>query len=128
MKKLHHSRHKTLLVNVPAIKEPIQPSPGFAKKGLSDFKLDLMSLCQFGCSYCSSNAGNHLRINRERFANYTQRQLGQRLYPRRSRPPLQLRGFRPPPANSSGRRGARDDYSNPISKERYRFNTAIGVN
>src|SRR2546425_4660690 len=33
------------IVNVPAIQQPIQPSPGFAKKQLSDFKLDIMALC-----------------------------------------------------------------------------------
>ena len=28
---------KNKIVNVPTIKEPIQPSPGFAKKQLADF-------------------------------------------------------------------------------------------
>jgi DNA repair photolyase len=63
-------------VNVPAIQQPIQPSPGFAKKRLSDFKLDIMALCQFGCRYCSSNSGNYLRINRNRLAIATKAQLG----------------------------------------------------
>lgn len=31
---------KPNIIQVPSIKEPIRPSPGFAKKGLSDFKLD----------------------------------------------------------------------------------------
>jgi DNA repair photolyase len=72
---------KNKLVMVPSIKEPIQKSPGFAKKELATYKLDLMGLCGFGCSYCSSNAGNYLRINRERFADMTEAQLGERLLP-----------------------------------------------
>jgi integrase len=46
---------KNRIVNVLTIKDPIKPSPGFTKKGLSDFKLDLMGLRGFGCAYCSSN-------------------------------------------------------------------------
>ena len=48
---------KNLVVLTPAIKQPIQPSPGFEKKGLSEYKLDVQGLCGFGCSYCSSNSG-----------------------------------------------------------------------
>lgn len=69
------------VVEVPSIKEPITRSPGFAKKLLSTWKLDLMALCGFSCSYCSSNAGNYLRINRERFADLAQTKIGERLYP-----------------------------------------------
>ncbi len=69
------------LVAVPSIQEPITASPGFAKKALSDYKLDLMGLCESGCRYCSSNAGNYLRINRRRFAEAAEQQLGRRLTP-----------------------------------------------
>ena len=72
---------KLKIVEVPSIKEPIAKSPGFAKKLLADYKLDLMALCGFSCSYCSSNTGNYLRINREKFADLTEAQLGQRTYP-----------------------------------------------
>ncbi len=72
---------KNLIVQVPSIKTPIMPAPGFAKKELATHKLDLMALCGFGCSYCSSNAGNYLRMNQERFADLTEAQLGGRLYP-----------------------------------------------
>ncbi len=72
---------KNLLVTVPSIRTPIMPAPGFAKKGLATFKLDLMALCGFGCSYCSSNWGNYLRTHREDFAALAEKQLGQRLYP-----------------------------------------------
>ena len=65
-------------VSVPSITK----SPGFAKKELSDCKPDLGVLCQYGCRYCSSNAGNFLRINREKFAEQAQQQLGVRLYPK----------------------------------------------
>ena len=72
---------KAKIVNLPAIKQPIAPSPGFAKKELSDFKLDIEGLCGFGCIYCSSNRGNYLRINQSRFADETERQIGERLLP-----------------------------------------------
>lgn len=72
---------KLKIVEVPSIKEPITKSPGFAKKLLADYKLDVMALCGFGCSYCSSNTGNYLRINREKFADLTEAQLGERTYP-----------------------------------------------
>jgi DNA repair photolyase len=71
----------TKFVNVPTIKVPITPSPGFAKKELADFKLDLLGLCQYGCKYCSSNSGNYLRINGSEFANLTKEQTGERTWP-----------------------------------------------
>lgn len=67
-------RHLPVLV--PSIQNPIQESPGFAKKGLADYKLDLCGLCAFGCRYCSSNHGNYLRIRREEFRQLTIEQLG----------------------------------------------------
>jgi DNA repair photolyase len=70
---------KTVLV--PAIKQPIAKSPGFAKKELSDYKLDRIGLCEFGCLYCSSNEGNYLRMNRKMFADLTEAQTGERTYP-----------------------------------------------
>ncbi len=73
---------KTQIVEVPTIKVPIAPSPGFLKKELSDFKLDIMALCEFGCKYCSSNNGNYLRIRRSKFADLTEQQLGERVLPK----------------------------------------------
>jgi DNA repair photolyase len=72
---------RNLVVLVDSIKEPIQPSPGFEKKTLSECKLDLMALCGLGCLYCSSNAGYYLRIHREEFAAATEDQLGSRILP-----------------------------------------------
>lgn len=72
---------KPRAVAVPAIQEPIRPSPGFEKKLLSTYKLDILALCGFGCSYCSSNEGNYLRINRAKFADIAERQLGERVIP-----------------------------------------------
>jgi len=69
------------VVNLPGIQNPISLSPGFDKKGLSDYKLDIMGLCGYGCIYCSSNWGNYLRINRKQFATITEEQLGQKSYP-----------------------------------------------
>lgn len=72
---------RNLLVALPSPRDPIKPSPGFAKKELATWKLDLVALCGFGCRYCSSSTGNYLRINREKFADATEAQLGRRLYP-----------------------------------------------
>ena len=72
---------KPQIVHVPSIKIPITKSPGFAKKELSDFKLDCLGLCGFGCRYCSSNHGNYLRMNKKFFADLTEEQLGTRSTP-----------------------------------------------
>ena len=72
---------KPIIVEIPSIKDPIKKSPGFHKKELADYKLDIMGLCQFGCAYCSSNAGNYLRINRDKFAALTEAQTGEALLP-----------------------------------------------
>ena len=69
------------VITVSAIKTPIAQSPGFSKKLLSDYKLDILGLCGYGCRYCSSNWGNYLRIKREIFADEAERQLGVRAYP-----------------------------------------------
>lgn len=68
-------------VVVPGLKHSIRESPGFKKKLLAEYKLDLLGLCGFGCRYCSSNWGNYLRINRERFAEMSECQLRHRYYP-----------------------------------------------
>jgi DNA repair photolyase len=75
------TKMKAKVVTVPTIKLPIQKSPGFAKKKLSDNKLDLLALCGFGCRYCSSNPGYYLRINRKKFAKLAKQQLGTALTP-----------------------------------------------
>lgn len=72
---------KTKLVVVPNLKRLLHESPGFAKKGLSTWKLDIAMLCELGCCYCSSNAGNLLRINRELLADVTEAQTRERTYP-----------------------------------------------
>ena len=72
---------KNRIVQVPSIKLPIQASPGFLKKELSDYKLDILGLCGFGCRYCSSNEGNYLRIHRGPFRAQTFEQLGEHLTP-----------------------------------------------
>ena len=77
----HFPSHRPVIVEVPTIEEPIQPSPGFAKKQIADYKLDICGLCQFGCVYCSSNHGNYLRIRRKPFATLTEKQTGTRTLP-----------------------------------------------
>lgn len=72
---------KKKLVIVPSTATLIKTSTGFRKKALSDHKIDLVALCEFGCRYCSSNTGNYLRINRARFAAITREQLAERVLP-----------------------------------------------
>lgn len=67
---------KNKVVRVPSIQTPITRAPGFEKKRLSTHKLDVSALCAYGCAYCSSNEGNYLRINRQRFLHETADQLG----------------------------------------------------
>jgi hypothetical protein len=74
-------RRELKIVEVPTIKVPVAESPGFAKKRLSDYKLDIMGLCEFGCRYCNSNHGNYLRIWRKLFAELTRQQTGATLTP-----------------------------------------------
>lgn len=50
------------------LKNPITPCPGFAKKRLADWKIDLLFLCFYGCTYCSSNFGNNMRCRSGRVA------------------------------------------------------------
>ena len=72
---------KPKIVEMESTKVLIHESPGFAKKKLADYHIELLGLCQFGCAYCSSNSGNYLRINREKFAKETEDQLGERVLP-----------------------------------------------
>lgn len=81
---------KPVIVTIPSIADPIKRSPGFEKKELATHKLDIMGLCQFGCKYCSSNEGNYLRINRQKFADMTREQTGEALLPATS-PELSFR-------------------------------------
>lgn len=67
---------KNLIVEIPSMAKPIQPSPGFVKKGLSNFKLDLLGKCGFSCTYCSTKNGNSLRIPRKKYLAMAKEQLG----------------------------------------------------
>jgi len=67
---------KNRIVTVPPMNELIQLAPGFAKKELATYKLDILALCGFGCRYCSSNTGNYLRINAKKFSAFTDQQTG----------------------------------------------------
>jgi hypothetical protein len=71
---------RSKVVHVPCIIRPLTKSPGFDKKELAEFKLDIGALCGFGCVYCSSNWGNYLRIHREEFADLTEQQLATRIW------------------------------------------------
>lgn len=70
-------------VVVPDIKVPIPECPGFAKKLLADYKLDLSAKCPYSCKYCSSNMGSALRWKRKKYADLSLEQLGEVLLPGR---------------------------------------------
>lgn len=72
---------RNIVTEVPSIKAPVAKSPGFGKKGLSSYKLDILGLCGFACTYCSSNCGYYLRINRDKFGSLAEQQTGQRMLP-----------------------------------------------
>lgn len=54
---------KTTVVKIPARKQFIAPS-SWPKKKLADFHLEALHFCEFGCQYCSSNSGLHLRFRK----------------------------------------------------------------
>lgn len=51
-------------------------STEWAKKGLASKKLDLVGLCEFGCSYCSSNSNLWHQFNRRSHEEAVKRQTG----------------------------------------------------
>lgn len=53
----------TTFIEVPARKKAIQPS-NWKKKELADAHVGPLHFCQFGCTYCSSNAGLGLRFTK----------------------------------------------------------------
>jgi DNA repair photolyase len=67
---------KNRIVNVPQMKSLVKKAPGFTKKELATYKLDILALCGFGCRYCSSNTGNYLRINAKKFSTCVEKQFG----------------------------------------------------
>lgn len=71
-------KSKTVYVEAP--KKLVQPSPGFEKKLLSEYHLDMMLKCQFECGYCSTD--HYLRRFRGGvIAEATLAQLGQAMSP-----------------------------------------------
>ncbi len=72
-------------VNIPwqgKVSNPIRTCPGFAKKKLAEYKIDLMAFCQFGCVYCSSNAGNLMRTNSSKISQWAVDAVGVSFNPR----------------------------------------------
>lgn len=67
---------KNRIVTVPAMVSLIKEAPGFAKKELATYKLDILALCGFGCRYCSSNTGNYLRMHAQEFTSCMKEQVG----------------------------------------------------
>lgn len=64
-----------LRVVVEPLKTLIQPT-AWDKKQLASVKVDLVGLCEFGCSYCSSSGNNWHRVNRAAHAEAVRSQTG----------------------------------------------------
>lgn len=62
-------------------KRPIVESPGFAKKELADFHLDMVRVCEADCLYCSTPATTNMRIMKDGLANQALREHGRRMVP-----------------------------------------------
>jgi len=73
---------KNKIVIVPQMKSIIKTAPGFNKKELANYKLDISALCGYGCLYCSSNMGNYQRINQKKFNRCTKEQTGKSILPK----------------------------------------------
>lgn len=73
-------KNKFVIVN--STKKLIHPAPGFEKKLLATYHLELAALCGFGCTYCSSNDGYFLRVRRKEFSAATRDQLGREVLPK----------------------------------------------
>ena len=54
---------KTEIVTIPHLKQIIQKS-SWGKKELADYHLDALLFCEYGCKYCSSNSGLHLKFKK----------------------------------------------------------------
>lgn len=72
-------RVRVPLVQMPGLARPLQKSPGFAKKDLATWKLDLMGACEFQCSYCSTPATMWHRIHKVEMAEAARAQTGKLL-------------------------------------------------
>lgn len=71
-----HGLHN-IVVEVPGRKGAlVRESEGFEKKELSQFKLDLLEICNFSCSYCSTNRSTWMRVNEAKFAALAEEQTG----------------------------------------------------
>ena len=64
-------------VTVPPLKNLIQPSSWKHTKLLADDHLDILKLCQYGCPYCSSNSGMHLKMREIEINQAVQAATGQ---------------------------------------------------
>jgi hypothetical protein len=73
---------KNRLVVIQDTKKALQPSPGWSKKALADFHVEMTGLCGFGCLYCSSNSSEWLRITSGEHDAATVAQLGELLTPK----------------------------------------------
>ena len=70
------------IVEVPSLKKLVQPSSWKNKKLLADAHLDVMKLCQYGCRYCSSNFGHHIRWQSKKIDEAVFSATGQRFDPK----------------------------------------------
>ena len=57
----------------------------WGKKKLADYHLDALKFCEFGCSYCSSNAGLHLQFKKRTLNEAVAEATGQPFDPHNAR-------------------------------------------
>jgi hypothetical protein len=50
---------KEKVITVPPLKTLIKKAPGFAKKELATYKLDITAMCGLGCLYNNRTKGGH---------------------------------------------------------------------
>lgn len=71
------------IVEVPHQKQIIAPSKWPVKK-LADVHVEALQYCEFGCRYCSSNAGMHLRMRKQSLEQAVREQTGDGFNPHAS--------------------------------------------
>lgn len=75
---------KMKVVEIERDKKIIQKS-SWTKKELADYHLDALKFCEFGCSYCSSNSGPHLRFKKHSLNEAVEKVTGQHFDPHNAR-------------------------------------------
>jgi DNA repair photolyase len=74
------SSRKRAVVEIDVGKKLIQPS-SWCKKKLADAHLEALKFCEYGCSYCSSDSGMHLKMQKHTINDAVRKATGQAFVP-----------------------------------------------